>query len=147
MARKMSRKQIAIFGTARQKAALKRGRSRSRPRRSPRRRRTKKVRTMARRRSRRFGGRSKKAQPSILDMAAHANTAIQLAEPFIPAAQAAMNGDIPGAIAAAKPALAEASSPRNIAQIAVPYAVRGFAKKALRMFGAKNPQVFGRRLW
>lgn len=129
------------------RGAKKRPASRSRPRRSPRRGRSKKVRTMARRTRRRGKSRGGKQKASWVDLAAHANTAFQVAEPLAPALDQAMAGDVKGAITTARPALAEIASPRNIVQIAVPYAVRGLAKKALRMFGARAPKFGGRRLF
>jgi len=90
--------------------------------------------------------RSPKPRDSWTDLAAKSNAAIQLGEPFLPALVAAKNGDIPGAIAAAKPALAEASSMKNVGQIATGFLVRGLAKKGMRAFKVKNPTLFGRRL-
>lgn len=88
-----------------------------------------------------------KPKSSWADLAAHANTAVQLGEPFLPAATALSQGDVPGAIAAARPALQEAASMRNVGQVAIGYAGRGLAKKAIRAFGVKAPVVAGRRLF
>lgn len=150
MARKLSDKQIAIFGTKAQKAALKRRRrsagrksapSRSRARRSPRRARSTGA-HMARKKTS-----HRKQKKAWLDLAADTNTAIQLAEPFIAPAMQAAAGDVPGAIQAARPALAEAASMKNIGQVATGYAVRGVARKGLRALGVRSPKLFGRRLW
>lgn len=99
---------------------------------------------MARRKSR---GRGKKSKTSWTDLAAHANTAIQMAEPLAPAVAAAFAGDVPGAIAAAKPGLQEAAGIKNVVQVAAGYGLRGAVKRVLRGIGAKNPKFLGRKLF
>lgn len=97
------------------------------------------------RKTRRSGG--KKQKESWADLAVKTNVVIQATEPFVPAALAAANGDIPGALAAAKPALKEAGSIKNIGQMAIPFIARGAVRKVTRMFGAKSPKVGGRKLF
>lgn len=101
---------------------------------------------MARRKSRRGG---KKQKQSWADLAVSANVVLQATEPFIPAAIAAANGDFPGAIGAARPALKEATSMKNLGQMAVPFIGRSALRKVAGMFGAnrKAPKVAGRRLF
>lgn len=137
----MTAKQIRFFGTKAQKAALRRKRAGSRSTPRPRRATTKRT-TMPRKKGRSRG--RKKA--SIAEVIVGANAAVQIGEPFVPAAMAAMNGDIPGAIAAAKPALKEAAGFKNIGQAAAPGIVLGVAKKlgAGRLLG--RVKVMGRRL-
>lgn len=93
----------------------------------------------------RFGGRKQK--DSWTDLAVKAHVVIQAAEPFVPAALQAAAGDVPGAIASARPALKEATSVKNIGQMAIPFIARGVVRKVSRMFGATSPKVGGRRLF
>lgn len=141
----LTAKQIRYFGTPQQKAALRRKRGSSRSTRRPtkgRARVSRKVHHMPKKKT----TRSKKTKDSWGDLAAKGNAGIQLAEPFIPAALQAASGDVMGAIQTARPALQEAASFKNVGQIAVPFVVRGFAKKAMRALGVKNPTLFGRKL-
>lgn len=100
--------------------------------------------TMARRTRRgRKGGRKSKA--SIADVLVGINATGQLAEPMLPAIGAALAGDYPGALSAARAGAKEAASFRNIGQAAAPAAAVWAAKKVGlgRMLKFK---VLGRRL-
>ncbi|MEA3144085.1 MAG: hypothetical protein QOG31_1409 [Thermoplasmata archaeon] len=89
----------------------------------------------------------RKPKQSWSDLAVATNIVVQAVEPFTPAVQAAMNGDMQGAMNAAKPALKEAVSARNIAQMAIPVMGRGLQKRIASALKIRSPKVFGRKIW
>lgn len=96
------------------------------------------------RRSRRFG-RGRKTKAAWLDLAADANIALQAAEPMLPAAAAAMKGDVAAALAAGKAGLKEVVSPTNLVQAAGPKLALGLTRKVMGFLGVKPKTKFGGR--
>lgn len=92
------------------------------------------------------GGRRGKA--SILDAAIGLNAGLQMAEPFVEKNVHGhlMAGNFKEAAAAAKPAIKEAVSFQNLAQVAVPAVGARAVKWAGRKLGLGRIKLFGRRL-
>lgn len=82
----------------------------------------------------------------LAPLAANANAVIQFAEPFLPAAASASQGNLQAAAGQFKAGVKEAVSTQNLLQAGIPVAAVGMAGKLARALGVPNPGIkFGNK--